>query len=256
MIQELFAEANYGVRVYEETEEPYDSYIINCYLKIFGIPDGLTDDEKENIFNGEIGKAVQIGTVTGLLILGGQAEKNNMDIYDICDCTDSYAEFIYSALSEGNGPLAFDPYLDIFCIDTIEMCDGFDNDETKIRILNSLPMFLLKGYHTFPDIIADCPKHLPYEKSIHQKVKEGMAREIINDYMNRVLDEPAKKDTEGVKLVLDEDQQNYLLGRRIKGEGYPESAKDNTAWELYHAAGFKEHLNTRVLFMVCHDNCG
>ena len=191
MIQEIFAETAYGVRVYEETEEPYDSYIINCYLKIFGIPDVLTYDEEENIFSDEMGRAVQIGTVTGLLILGGQAEKNAMDIYDICDCTDSYAEFIYSALSEGNGPLAFDPYLDIFCIDTIEMCDGFDNDETKIRILNSLPMFLLKAYHIFPDIIADRPKPLPYEKSIHQKVKEDMTREIMKDYMNRVLDEPA-----------------------------------------------------------------
>jgi hypothetical protein len=57
-----------------------------------------------------------------------------------------------------------------------------------------------------------------------------------------------------VKLVLDEDQQNYLLGRRIKGEGYPKSAKDKAAWELYHAAGFKEHLNTRVMFKVCYDN--
>ena len=95
MIQEIFAEAAYGVRVYEETEEPYDSYIVSCYLKMYGIPDDLTDDEEENIFNGEIGKAVQIGTVTGLLILGGQAEKNNMDIYDVCDCIDSYAEFIF-----------------------------------------------------------------------------------------------------------------------------------------------------------------
>ncbi len=75
MIQEIFAEADYGVRVYEKTEESYDSYIISCYLKIYGIPDDLTDNEEENFFNGEIGKAVQIGTVTGLLILGGQAEK-------------------------------------------------------------------------------------------------------------------------------------------------------------------------------------
>lgn len=70
MIQEIFAEADYGVRVYEKTAEPYDSFIINCYLKIISIPDGLTDDEEENILSGEIGRAVQIRTVTGLLILG------------------------------------------------------------------------------------------------------------------------------------------------------------------------------------------
>ena len=31
---------------------------------------------------------------------------------------------------------------------------------------------------------------------------------------------------------------------RIKGVGYPESAKDKAAWELYLAEGFKERLNT------------
>ena len=102
MIQEIFAEAAYGVRVYEETAEPYDGYIINCSLKIYGIPDGLTDDDEEEIYGGEMGGAVRIGTVTGLLILGGQAIKTGMDIYDICDCIGGYAEFIYSALSEGD----------------------------------------------------------------------------------------------------------------------------------------------------------
>ena len=83
-----------------------------------------------------------------------------------------------------------------------------------------------------PDIIAAYPQPLPYEKSIHQKVKEGMA----------------------IEIVLDEDHQNYILGRRIKGEGYPASAIDKAEWKFYHAAGFKEHLNTRVLFRVCRDN--
>lgn len=187
----------------------------------------MTDDEEENILSGEIGRAVQIGTVTGLLILGGRAEKSYMDIYDICDG-----------------------------IDTIEMCGGFDNDDTKRRILDSLPMFLLKVYHTFPDIIADNPKPLPYEKSIHQKAKECMDREILSNYMNNLLDEPIPKDTEGVKLLLDEDQQNYILGRRIKDEDYLESAKDKAVWVLYHAAEFRDHLNTRVLFKVFHNNFG
>ena len=55
-------------------------------------------------------------------------------------------------------------------------------------------------------------------------------------------------------FILDEDQQKYILGRRIKVVGYPASAIDKAEWELYHAAGFKEHLNTRVLFRVCRDD--
>lgn len=66
MIQEIFAEADYGVRVYEETDEPYDGYIINCYLKIYGIHDDLTDDDEERIFSGEMSKAaLSCGRVQG-----------------------------------------------------------------------------------------------------------------------------------------------------------------------------------------------
>ena len=254
MIQEIFAEANYRARSYEETDEPYDSFIIYCSLKIYGISDGLTDDEEEEIYNGEVGKAVHIGNVTGLLILGTQAAKTGMDIYDICDSTDADAEFIYSALQEGDGPLAYDPYLDIFFIKSIEMNDGFNTDELKLRIIDCLPQFLLRCYHTYPDIIAAYPQPLPYEKSIHQRVKEGVAIEISRDMMRRFPNEPAPDDEGGIRLVLDEDQQNYILGRRIKGEGYPVSAIDKAEWELYHAAGFREHLNTKVLFRECRDD--
>lgn len=224
MIQEIFAEANYGVRSYEETDERYDSFTIYCALKIYGIP----DDDEEEIYNGEVGKAVHLGNVGGLLILGTQAAKTGMDIYDICDCTDADAEFIYSALQEGDGPLAYAPYLDIFFIKSIDMCDDFNNNELKLRIIECLPQFLLRCYHTYPDIIATYPQPLPYEKSIHQKVKEGLAIEISRDMMRRFPNEPAPDDDSGIKIVLDKDQQNYILGRRIKGESYPASAIDKT----------------------------
>lgn len=131
-----------------------------------------------------------------------------MDIYDICDC-----------------------------IDTIEICDGYDNNETKLRILESLLRFLLKAYHTFHNIISDRPKPLLNKKSIHQKVKEGMAWEILSDYMNTILDEHDQKDTNGVMLVLDEEQQNYILGRRKKGEGVSRKYK-KSRMGTYHAANF------------------
>ena len=72
MIQEIFAEGAYGVRVYEGTAEPYDGYIINCYLKIYEISDDLTDVDEEEVYGGELGGAVRIGTVMGLLILAGR----------------------------------------------------------------------------------------------------------------------------------------------------------------------------------------
>ncbi len=254
MIQEIFAETKYEVRAYEETDEPYDSYVTYCSLKIYGVPDDLTDDEEEEIYNGEVGKAVHLGNVKGLLILGAQAAKTGMDIYDFCDCTNADAEFIYSAFQESDGPLACEPYLDVFYITEIEMNNGFNTDELKLRIIDCLPQFLLRAYHTYPDIIAAYPQPLSYEKPLHQKVKEGMAIEISLDMMMRFPNEPAPDEETGIRLALDEDQQNYILGRRIKGEGYPASAIDKAEWELYHAAGFKEYLSTRVLYRVCRDD--
>ena len=65
-----------------------------------------------------------------------------------------------------------------------------------------------------------------------------MAWDILSDYMNNNLDETTPKDAEVLTRVLDEDQQNNLLGGRIKGGEYPESAKIKAVWELNHAAGF------------------
>ena len=134
------------------------------------------------------------------------------------------------------------------------MCDDFNNNELKLRIIECLPQFLLRCYHTYPDIIATYPQPLPYEKSIHQKIKECMAIEISRDMMRRFPNAPTPDDENGIQLVLDEDQQNYILGRRIKGDGYPASAIDKAERELYHASGFREHLNTRVLFRVSRDD--
>ena len=68
---------------------------------------------------------------------------------------------------------------------------------------------------------ATYPQPLSYEKPLHQKVKEGMAIEISRDMMSRFPNAPASEDESGIRLVLDEEQKNYILGRRIKGEGYP-----------------------------------
>jgi hypothetical protein len=106
------------VRAYEETNEPYDSYNIYRSLKIYEVPDRLTGDEEKVIYNGEVGKAV----------------------------------------------------------------------------------------------------------------------EISHDIMRRFPNTPTSDDESGIRLVLDEDQQNYVIGRLIKGEGYPASAIDKVEWELYHTA--------------------
>ncbi len=240
-------------------DDPYDDYIVYCNMEIYGIPEDLPDIDKDDICRGSTEKAVKLGTVTGMLVLGSQAEKTDMDIYEICDSIDGYAEHIYSALSEDNGPLGYNPYYDFFCISDIEMQDEYNEDDLKLRIIESLPEFLLCAYHVFPDIIAVSPEPLEYEKPVLQEFKERMAVEIAAGNMDNFLvnlEQSNDEDYEDeVKLMLDEDQFNYLLGRRVKGESYPESAKDKEVWELYSRAGFYEHLNTRVLFQHCHDNC-
>ena len=248
--QELFAETEYIDRYYGQISDPYDKVVLHCFMSIYGIPESLSEESVETILNGDKEQAVQIGEVTGLLILGSQAEKADMDIYDICDCVDGYAELIYSALSEGDGPLSDyeNPYSDVFCIDDISLNDEYDTEPIKLRVLENLPKFVFGLYHVIPDIIADHPKPLPYEKPLYQQIKEDMAKIAFVEMQKPLFGEP--QEATDIKFTLDEEQRNYILGRRNTGETYPESAKEMPVWELYAKAGFIEHRNTRVLYRL------
>ena len=251
--EDIFAEASPELRAYESIEDPVKDLILDCIIHIYGVPECENDEDDfpEEVYNGGLEGAVEIGEVTGVYVLGSQFTKTDYDIHLTCDDHDAYSEFIVSALTEDGGPMA-DSFgeietLDLFCINEVILNKVCDTEELKLRIIQNLPHFLLGLYHHNPDLLAVCPAALPYEKPAYQKVKEDMAQIAFRQTQESILGAD-KKDDQEIQFILDEEQQNYILGRRNPGQSYPESAKDPEQWQLYEKAGFIEHGRTRVLF--------
>ncbi len=96
-------------------------------------------------------------------------------------------------------------------------------------------------------IICYYPRPLPFEEDITKKTKKDMAVIAAHEIMERELGDTHLNNSE-YKLALDDEQANYILGRRNSSDAYPESAKDKDIWSLYKKAGFTEVGNSRLLY--------
>lgn len=230
-----------------------ENYIDWFELDLYGVPID-TDDKKYNeIFEGDYTNAIQIGKLSGCLILCKQMLDNGEDPSYVCDSIDYQLDLAISCLSDPTGPLDNDPFQDIFYIEELEMAEKYDDDELKIMILKSLPEILLNLKNVRPELIAYYPTPLPYEEDIHKKIKRDMAviamaemneREIAK-FTGKEIDESQNE----YQLIMDEEQINYVMGRRNPNDSYPESAKNIPIWNLYQRAGFIESGSSRMLYM-------
>ena len=246
--ESIYAEIKQEQRAFEDMDDPIKDYILECSMEIFGVPD---DDEiAESIYNGHTELAVPIGAVTGIYVLGTQIFRTSYNLLDTCDDHDWYSEFIVSALLENDTELPMsiiDPEnLDIFCIDDILLYKEYAEDSIRQRIIEALPRFLLGLYYHTPDLLAVYPEPLPYEKTAYEKLNEKIAEAAFVQAQESILGTDSSDDRE-IKFILDEEKLNHILGRRNKGQSYPETAKDKTVWSIYENAGFSELGDTRVL---------
>ena len=82
-----------------------DDYIFYCSLNIEGVPENISENEKEKIYdNPEL--AVKIGRIDGWMILGRTMFEHDIDLYKECDAISGSLEFVCSALMENDGPIA------------------------------------------------------------------------------------------------------------------------------------------------------
>ncbi|SDB40318.1 hypothetical protein SAMN02910317_02006 [Ruminococcaceae bacterium FB2012] len=246
--ESLFAETKQEQRVFEDIDDPVKDYVLDCSIDIFGVPDD--EDIAESIYNGDTEQAVRIGTVTGIYVLGSQLTCAGFDLLQICDDHDAYSEYIISALLEQENelPLSIDDpeIIDVFCIDDILLYKEAQDSSLRQRIIEALPQFLLGLYHHTPDLLAVYPEPLPYEKTAFEKVNEKMAEIAFAQAQESILGADSLDDRD-IRFIMDEEKLNIVLGRRRKGQTYPEAAKDLNVWKVYENAGFTELGNSRVL---------
>ncbi|MBQ5558805.1 MAG: hypothetical protein IIT46_03365 [Lachnospiraceae bacterium] len=237
----------------------FESDYIKYYsIGIFGIPHGLSEEEEDNIFS-DPEKAVRIGTIEGYLILGEEIERRGYNLYDMCDEINADLEYVISALCESGGVMQAHNItrpLNIFYIHEVE----FENEEFRdmmlTDILIELPDIMFSHTNILPEMMIYYPRPLPYDTRL-MDIQKAIASETVsqvlalNAKLEAIQEDPtidSDYDNEEPHLALSQDQINMVMGKRVEGDSYPESAKDLPLWGYYELAGFSEWKNTRVLY--------
>lgn len=237
----------------------FESDYIKYYsIGIFGIPHGLSEEEEDNIFS-DPEKAVRIGTIEGYLILGEEIERRGYNLYDMCDEINADLEYVISALCESGGVMQAHNItrpLNIFYIHEVE----FENEEFRdmmlTDILIELPDIMFSHTNILPEMMIYYPRPLPYDTRL-MDIQKAIASETVSQVLARnakleaIQEDPtidSDYDNEEPHLALSQDQINMVMGKRVEGDSYPESAKDLPLWGYYELAGFSEWKNTRVLY--------
>ena len=237
----------------------FESDYIKYYsIGIFGIPHGLSEEEEDNIFS-DPEKAVRIGTIEGYLILGEEIERRGYNLYDMCDEINADLEYVISALCESGGVMQAHNItrpLNIFYIHEVE----FENEEFRdmmlTDILIELPDIMFSHTNILPEMMIYYPRPLPYDTRL-MDIQKAIASETVSQFLARnakleaIQEDPtidSDYDNEEPHLALSQDQINMVMGKRVEGDSYPESAKDLPLWGYYEFAGFSEWKNTRVLY--------
>ena len=239
----------------------FESDYIKYYsIGIFGIPHGLSEEEEDNIFS-DPEKAVRIGTIEGYLILGEEIERRGYNLYDMCDEINADLEYVISALCESGGVMQVHNItrpLNIFYIHEVE----FENEEFRdmmlTDILIELPDIMFSHTNILPEMMIYYPRPLPYDTRL-MDIQKAIASETVSQFLARnakleaIQEDPtidSDYDNEELHLALSQDQINMVMGKRVEGDSYPESAKDLPLWGDYEFAGFSEWKNTRVLYSI------
>ena len=237
-------------RVYEDTYP--EDYVKKSSLEIYKMPEEW--EECEKIHNREKNnKENLVCTIDGSLILSAQATIDGEDFVGMCDEFDAVLEHIAAAVESEDDTFPEDT----FAIEEITFGPACDSKETFIEVLKRLPRFVFKVFNVTP-VIAAFPLPLPYLKSKSQKIKEGFAAKIyadaVKDLEKKVFEAQDKGDNEGeddnnkIRLVLDEEQMNYVLRKFNRDNPYPLEAKNKPLWDLFESAGFREIGKTMVLW--------
>ena len=219
-------------------------------IEFYGAPPGLSDEDIDSVYDGNDSACIHIGTLFGTLVLGSQMYRDGENLYLACDDMDGDLEYVVSSfietgiITEGEGEC-----IDFFYINELVMEEPFDTFDLKVRILDSISETVFCMCGVKPSVTAYYPLPLDYEEDPVFRIKHDMAQIAAADILKRrLMPGDSKSGDAGMHLTLDEDQLNYILGRRIPAETYPETAKDPEIWELYREAGFEEAAGTRLLY--------
>lgn len=235
----IIASSNESICAAIEYSDPIVDYIVCCELDYYGVTedsDDVCDNTDERIY---------LGKIKGYLILTHLMELMCEDVYEVCDDHSGELEMIMSIITRHGGREIED--------DVLYITEASVSDDVFKIIMRELPNVIMKHYHSYPGLLVYYPEPLPYtkEKSAYHKAKEDMAQMIARDVIfEKEISTIINEDGQTIKIGLDEEQINYVLGRWNDYNTYPESAKNKAEFERFEEVGFTEMDNTRLLYKV------
>jgi hypothetical protein len=247
-----------------------DIYVEYVAFEIYGVPEDMDDADFEEAAAGSMQGLPHLAKISGAFIPCCQMLNDGEDPYTVCDDISGELEFIMSILTKEGGPLndeEGDPFRDVFYIDEIEVEKAFGKYDLTLmdRVLKELPYLIRRFLHQDPQIIAYYPaptKKDWYEEPQNRLAVSGLLMEKVAKKLGGILgDETENEDTSETvssdgkitrfpgEYNFNEDDINYVLGRRRTDSAYPEELKDMRLYNLYEQNGFREIDGTRLLVL-------
>lgn len=238
----------------------FDTCLIWNRMTFYGIPFGLSGDQINDIYERKYDDVIKIGELFGCLILSKQIIEEGEDPLEACDAEHEILEYIYSALSDEEGPLneeTGDPEQNVYYLHKLRMVPEYDSRLIKSRILDELPKLVFNFIHVFPDIIAYYPAPLnytpdPVETERYMILQKIAAQKLDSAFSAIMGRKPANQEDNVVSFAnayrFTEDELKLVMRRRYSGSSYPEEAKNSEEFSFYMSHGFVEVGNSRVLY--------
>ena len=242
---DIYATVDHRARYYFDLDDDIDKYFCTDIIHLYGIPESLSEDAIENIYNGSGENAVYLGEIMGTLILGCQLTQDGYNFWLACDDMSGDLSFVASSLMSSKIiQNDFDLLNDIYYIHEIEMEKKFDIFDLKVRILENLLDMIFKLYNVRPSMLTYYP--MPLENS--DKTVEEPKHDIAVMVDPAMIDGAVHKTDKIMRMKITDNELDSLLQKDNEPITYPTSEKDPALWDLYQKAGFEEAGQTRLLY--------
>lgn len=252
----VFADSgnNFAVFDWDSESTDYYDFVRNLVIDLYGLPSDLNESEEDAAYCGHCDRRVKLGTLSGSLVLGDQAEADGYDLYDICDANSGDLEYAMAHL------LRTDFFDEVehtfFYLYDLVMEPG--QESHKSMLLRWIPSLLFRLRSVRPAFTVFFPRPLPYEEPVNKgkELLDFMAFEEARKKMDALFvlpnQEPAKSaptQEPEVEYRIPEQVLSHMRQEEDR-KPYPDEAIDHAEFQLYKEAGFEEIGTSRLLVNV------
>lgn len=240
----------------------HEDYILGTQFIIYGLPKELSEDQVEDFYEGDKSNLIQIGKISGYLILSEEILNQGEDPLMLCDDISGDLQFAISVLQDDHGPLnefLGNLYQNVYYIDKFEMENIYKSDDNlKSKIISLFPDVIFSLLHVGPGILAYIPMRTHDEEAKKPDERATALHHIVSQKINAIPffkeDESTGEDANnnvidfGKNYKLSEEEIDMVIGRRVDESAYPEEYKNIDEFNFYEANGFEEIGDSRLLY--------